>query len=222
MQKIQNPGPVAVSAIEAAKDLGYAVIDDFNGEHMEGVGHFDVTVKDGKRHSTAVAFLHPALERPNLTAMTRAHTRRLLFEGDRCVGVEYMHEDEVKVARADAEVVVCGGTIGSAQLLLLSGIGDAGELRELGIDVVSHLPGVGKNLQDHLLAAVIFEAKQPLPAPNNTLLEGTMFAKSDDRLMGPDMQPLFMDLPYYGEGFTGPENAFTLAGGMLRPASRGT
>lgn len=221
VQKIKNPSPVPEAAIEAGKELGYAFTDDFNGEHIEGVGWCDITVKDGKRHSAAVAFLHPVLDRPNLTATPNAQTQRLLFEGDRCVGVEYLHEGEVKQARAEAEVVVSGGTIGSAQLLLLSGVGDAEDLRGLGIDVVSHLPGVGKNLHDHLLAAVICEAKQPIPAPNNNLLEAQMFAKNDDRLIGPDMQPLFMALPYYGEGFMGPENAFTLAAGMIRPASRG-
>ncbi len=165
VSKLKNTSPVTDAAVEAARELGYPGTDDFNGDHIEGVGWCDLTAKDGERQSAAVAFLHPALERPNLTAVTKAQARRLLFEGSRCVGVEYEHEGEVRRDHADAEVILSSGVIGSAQLLLLSGIGDVDDLRGLGIEVVSHLPGVGKNLHDHLLVSVIFEARQQIPPP---------------------------------------------------------
>jgi choline dehydrogenase len=222
VSKLKDPSPVTGAAIEAGKELGFPYTDDFNGDSMEGVGWCDVTIKDGKRQSAAVAFLYPAPGRPNLTVTTRAAARRLLFEGSRCAGVEYEHEGEVKRDHADAEVILSSGTIGSVQLLMLSGIGDADDLRSLGIEVVEHLPGVGQNLHDHLLVSVIFEARQQIPEPNNNLLESQMFWKSDSRRVGPDLQPLFMHLPYYSpEVEPGPENAYTLAAGIIRPASRG-
>ncbi len=136
--------------------------------------------------------------------------------------MEYEHEGEVRRDHADAEVILSGGVIGSAQLLMLSGIGDADDLRDLGIEVVEHLPGVGQNLHDHVLVSVIFEARQQIPEPNNQLLESQMFWKSDSRRVGPDLQPLFMPLPYYSpEIEPGPDNAYTLAAGIIRPASRG-
>lgn len=219
--KLKNTNPIPAAAIEAGKELGYPFTDDFNGAQMEGVGWCDVTIQDNKRQSTAVAFLRPALERTNLTAIPYAPAQKLLFEGNRCVGVEYLQDGEKKQARAEKEVIVSGGTIGSAQLLMLSGIGDADDSRRLGIKVVSDLPGVGKNLHDHLLVSVIFEAKQQIPAPNNNLLEAQMFWKSNNQRIGPDLQPLFMHLPYYAPGFEGPENAYTLAAGIVRPVSRG-
>lgn len=219
--KLRDQNPIPKAAIEAGKELGFSFVEDFSGEQMEGVGWCDVTAYEGQRQSTAVAFLRPALEHGNCTVTTQAHARHLLFEGERCVGVEYLQDGEIKQARASSEVIVSGGTIGSAQLLMLSGIGDEPELRPLGIETVSHLPGVGKNLHDHLLASVIFESKQEIPPANNNLLEAQMFAKSDERLLGPDLQPLFMHLPYYAPGFEGPPNAYTLAAGLVRPMSRG-
>jgi choline dehydrogenase len=219
--KLKNTNPIPAAIIEAGKELGYPYTDDFNGDSIEGVGWCDVTIKDGKRNSAATAFLHPAMDRPNLIVVTQAMAHRLLFEGTRCVGVEYSQDGEVKQAQADAEVIVSSGTVGSAQLLLLSGIGDGNDLKELGIEIVSHLPGVGKNLHDHLLSPAIFESKRPVPPPNNNLLEAQMFAKSDSRRLGPDLQPLFMAIPYYGEGFTGPADGYSLTAGIIRPASRG-
>ena len=104
---------------------------------------------------------------------------------------------------------------------MLSGIGNAEELRQAGVKAHHHLPGVGKNLQDHLLCSVIFEASKPIPSPRANLLESQLFYKSDSRRLGPDLHPLFMHIPYYAEGFHGPSNAWTLAAGMIRPASRG-
>jgi len=220
--RLKNTNPIPAAAIEAAAEAGFGTTDDFNGDNIMGAGWCDVTIHDGKRQSTAVAFLKPVLGRENLTAITGAAANRLLFDGTRCIGVEYEHAGEVVTANASAEVIVSGGTIGSAQLLMLSGIGDSDHLKGHDITTVKHLPGVGQNLHDHVLSPVIYESKQEIPAPNNNLLESQMFAKSDDRLIGPDLQPLFMHLPYYPPGFEGPESAYTLCAGLVRPKSRGS
>ena len=113
---------------EAAQEAGVPFNDDHNGEHLEGVAFCQLTIKDGVRHSTAVAFLAPVADAPNLTVLTGAHAQRLLFEGERCVGVELVRDGEIARIRAEGEVIVCGGTVESPKLLLLSGIGAADEL----------------------------------------------------------------------------------------------
>lgn len=116
-----------------------------------------MTVKDGKRHSTAAAFLLPILHRPNLTVMTGALVTRLLVEGTRCVGVEYLHEGTLHQVRVNQEVILSAGAFDSPKLLMLSGIGTAEHLQAMGISVVADLPGVGQNLQDHILTCVVQE-----------------------------------------------------------------
>jgi choline dehydrogenase len=146
---------------------------------------------------------------------------RLLFLGTRCIGIEYVFDGAVCQAHADAEVILAAGTIGSPQILMRSGIGDEVDLKEIGITPFHRLPGVGKNLHDHLLSSVIFESEQEIPPPQNNFLESHLFWKSDMRRSGPDLQPLFMHLPYYAPGLEGPSNAWTLCAGIVRPASRG-
>ncbi|CAB3753057.1 MULTISPECIES: GMC family oxidoreductase [Burkholderia] len=217
----RDPHPICEAAIEAAVQAGFARNDDCNGEAIDGVGYCDLTIKDGVRQSTARAFLQPARDRANLTVKTGARVEKLVLAGDRCVGVRYREGASVVDAMAESEVIVSGGAIASPQLLLLSGIGPADELARVGIRATHHLPGVGKNLQDHLLCSVIFEASRPIPAPRNNILESQLFCRSDDRRIGPDLQPLFMHIPYYAPGFDGPANAWTLCAGLIRPASRG-
>src|SRR5699024_6752609 len=125
-------------------------------------------------------------------------------------------------AYASGEVVVSGGTIGSAQLLLLSGIGPAAQLGELGVNVLHDVPGVGENLQDHLLVSNIYESRHPFPDGNYNLLESQLYTKSDSRLLGPDLQPLFLHLVYPADGYPTPEHGYTIAPGLVRPLSRGT
>ena len=174
--------------------------------------------------STAVAFLAPVADAPNLTVLTGAHAQRLLFEGERCAGVEVVRDGEISRIRAEGEVIVCGGTVESPKLLLLSGIGAADELARLGIGVVADVPGVGRNLHDHLLSPVIHAASQPVPPPLPGLqpLHSHLFAHSRPGLPGPDIQPLFFHLPLYLEGMEGPPDGYTLMAGAIRPASRGT
>jgi choline dehydrogenase len=198
----------------AAVEKGYTYRDDFNAdaEEIYGVGVCHLTIKDGKRQSTASAFLKPALARPNLTVLTRALARRLLFDETRCIGVVYTRDGDLKQAHATTEVIVSGGTLESPKLLLLSGIGPADQLRHLGIDVLVDLPGVGQNLHDHTLSPVIYTAKQrvPLPVPGLQFTHSQLFWSSDNRLPGPDLQPLFFHVPVYVPGMSGPADGYTL------------
>jgi choline dehydrogenase len=219
-----EPHPVNAAIIEAAVESGYPYSDDFNtGEPPYGAGLCHLTIKDGRRQSTAVAFLLPAMKRENLRVEIRAAARRLLFDGSRCVGVEYERGGEVRRAYADAEVIVCGGTLESPKLLMLSGIGPADELGSLGIGPLVDLPGVGKNLHDHALSPVIYAARRevPPPVPGLQVLHSQLFCKSDERRIGPDLQPLFFHLPMYLPGMIGSEDGYTLMAGHIRPASRG-
>ena len=154
--------PLFGAFFEAVEQAGYARTEDVNGYRQEGFGPFDRNVHRGRRLSAARAYLHPVRRRPNLEVRTRAFVSRILFEGRRAVGVEYARGGgAVERARA-GEVILCGGAINSPQLLQVSGVGDADELRALGLDVVHHLPGVGENLQDHLEVYVQHACTQPV------------------------------------------------------------
>ncbi len=142
--------------LAAAQAAGLPFNDDFNGPRQEGVGFFQLTVKDGERFGTGKAFLRPALERPNLTVRTGVLTTRVLIENNRAVGVQYLENGYLHNAPASSDVVLASGSIGSAQLLLLSGIGPADELRAVGVEVRHDLPGVGKSLQDHINIPITF------------------------------------------------------------------
>lgn len=146
---LRTGNPVAEAFVQAGEQCGHARNPDFNGAQQEGVGHYQVTQRDGLRCSAAKAYLDPVRGRANLQVCTGAHATRVLFEGRRAVGVEYLQAGRREVVRARREVLLCGGAFGSPQLLLLSGVGPADELARHGIAVVHALPGVGANLQDH-------------------------------------------------------------------------
>jgi choline dehydrogenase len=153
--------PLFAAFFEAVAEAGYALTDDVNGYRQEGFGPFDRNIYRGRRLSAARAYLHPVMNRRNLTVRTRAFVTRILFDGTRAVGVEYRQRGQLRQARA-GQVILCGGSINSPQLLQLSGVGPADLLRGLGIDVVADLPGVGENLQDHLEVYVQYACKQPV------------------------------------------------------------
>lgn len=156
-------GPLFDAFFEAVQQAGYPLTEDVNGFRQEGFAPFDRNVHRGRRHSAADAYLRPVEARPNLEVRTHALTTRILFEGTRAVGVEYARSGRPGVDRVHAgEVVLCGGAINSPQLLQLSGVGRADELRRLGVDVVADLAGVGENLQDHLEVYVQHAATQPV------------------------------------------------------------
>ena len=155
---LRSPNRFGPVFVEAAKQAGYRVNADFNGAEQEGVGHYQVTHKDGERCSAAKAYLLPNLQRPNLKVITDAHATRVLLEGGRAVGVAYRQGNEDKQVRAAREVIVSGGALMSPQLLMLSGLGPAAHLQSLGIEVQQDIPGVGANLHDHVDVVQVFDA----------------------------------------------------------------
>jgi choline dehydrogenase len=166
-------GPLAVSDlgdrnalseayIQSAEAVGIARNDDYNGPVQEGVGYYQVTARRGRRCSAAVAFLRPAMKRPNLRVITRALAERVLFAGRRAVGVRFLKGNTRCTARATREVILAGGAINSPQLLMLSGIGPARHLQDMGIEAVHELPGVGANLQDHFQTRFVYKCKFPV------------------------------------------------------------
>ncbi|MCP3727042.1 GMC family oxidoreductase N-terminal domain-containing protein [Paraburkholderia sp. CNPSo 3272] len=237
------------SFAHAAQEQGIAATDDFNRGDNSGVGYFEVNQKRGVRWNASKAFLRAAMKRPNLTVVTGALTQRVIFEGKRCVGVEYRGDVDY-VARARCEVILSAGAVNSPQLLELSGIGDAARLAQLGIGVVQDLRGVGENLQDHLQLRMAFRVngvhtlntasahwwgKLMIGMQYALLQSGPMsmapsqlgaFAKSDPddpALTRPDLQyhvqPLSLDR--FGEPLHR-FNAFTASVCNLRPTSRGS
>src|SRR5262245_30678094 len=164
--------------------------------------------EDGVRHSTAAAYVRPVERHANFELVTGATTRRLLLDGTRCVGVEWSQDGRIERAHA-GQVVVCGGTIGSAQLLLLSGIGPGDHLRSLGIDVVADVPGVGANLHDHLLSPVILGAEREVgpPSPGLPACQTHLFWRSRPGLPLPDIQPIHFMVPMYEPWMEGPRTA---------------
>ncbi len=150
-------GPLFQAFFDAVRQAGHELTDDVNGYRQEGFAAFDRNISRGRRFSAARAYLDPVLSRPNLEVRTRAFVTRVVFEGTRAVGVEY-NGGRVRAG----EVILCGGAINSPQLLQLSGVGDSAALKELGIDVVHHLPGVGENLQDHLEVYVQHACTEPV------------------------------------------------------------
>jgi len=219
--RLHGPNPTSQAFIEACLELGYPATDDSNGPNMEGAGWHHINVKDGQRHSTRVAYLEPALQRPNLTFGGDSQATRLLFEGTRCVGVEYSQNGQLKTARADREVIVCAGAIESPKLLLLSGIGDPVQLQQYDLPVVSPLPGVGENFHNHVLTGVIYECAKPVPPPQQNLSESALFCQSEPGWVGPDLQIGFVHVPFNIIVGQGHPNSVSILPGVVRPMSRG-
>jgi choline dehydrogenase len=153
--------PLFQAFFEAGRQAGYPITSDVNGYQQEGFAPFDRNVHRGRRLSASRAYLHPVLGRPNLRVRTRALAARVTFEGTRATGVSYIHRGRLRHVAA-GEVILCGGAINSPQLLQLSGVGHEALLRQHGVPVVHHLPGVGENLQDHLEVYVQYRSKQPV------------------------------------------------------------
>ena len=252
-----NEGPLSVSNmriqrpitdawVAAAQAAGYPFNPDYNGAEQEGVGFFQLTARNGRRCSSAVAFLNPVKDRENLQIITHAQVSKVVLDGKKCTGVLYMdrsgRETEIKVRR---EVVLSGGSINTPQVMMLSGLGEAEQLRAHGIEVVQDLPGVGKNLQDHLQARLVYKCNEPTLNDEVTSLMGqakiglkylmfragpmtmaaslaTGFMKTREDLETPDIQfhvqPLSAENPGKGaDRFS----AFTMSVCQLRPESKG-
>lgn len=154
--------PLFDAFIEAGRQAGHPATDDFNGADQHGFGRFDYTLHNARRQSAAVAFLDTARSRKNLEIIANCHANRVVFEGRRAIGVEVVRKGEPEILRAEREVILASGVVGSPQLLQLSGIGAADDLSHLGIDVLLDLPGVGRNLQDHTQIPFLFGCKLPI------------------------------------------------------------
>ena len=157
-----EPHPLCDAFIEAAQRAGILRNDDFNGATQEGAGYFQLTAKNGRRWSTAVGYLRQARRRRNLAIVSNALASRILFSGRRAVGIQYLQHSVPRTAYADGEVIVSGGAFNSPQLLQLSGLGPAKILRDLGIDVIADMPGVGADLQDHLQIRMQYRCTEPI------------------------------------------------------------
>ena len=220
-----DPHPVSGRLVEAAAEVGHVHNDDFNGEQQQGVGHYHLTQTDGKRCSAAKAFISPILDRENFTAETGAQVTEIRFEGDRAVGVTYEQDGEVHHADADTEVVLSAGAVNSPQLLMLSGIGPADHLESHGIEVQTDLPGVGKNLQDHLFAFVVHERTDGPddPSPSSNIGEAGGFTHVDEDASAPDLQYHFAPVYFMEHGLSNPQEGcgFSIGATQLRPESRG-
>ncbi len=227
--------------LTAATECGYQV-EDPNLDVPEGFCETRVTQRRGARWSTADAYLKPALRRPNLRLLTNATATRVVIEDGRAVGVEYQRDGRRQVAKARREVVLCGGTINSPQLLMLSGIGDRERLADHGIDAVRHVPEVGQNLMDHLCVPLGFDAEQdtlfaagrPSELVNylarrrgmltSNVGEAYGFVRSRPDLALPDLELIFAPAPFFDEGIGDPYHRHAVVMGpiLLKPKSRGS
>jgi len=235
----RSMAPLVDVMIEAAAQAGHERNPDFNGARQEGVGRFQLTQRDGLRCSTADAFLHPVSDRPNLDVIARAMTQRILFEGDRAVGVAVLREDELIEVRAEREVILSAGAYQSPVLLMLSGIGDPDHLAAMGIETRVELP-VGDNLQDHCMAQLNYLTDEPtlfgtLTPENFQLLaqgrgpltsnfpEGAAFIRTRPGLDAPDVQFHFCPSLFFDEGLTvPPDSGFCFGPVVIKPTSRGS
>jgi len=238
--------PLYDAFIEAGRQAGYGVSADLNGERQEGFGALGMTVKNGVRWSTANAYLRPAMKRPNLRVATHALATRIVFNRRRAVGVRYQGRGREQTATARGEVVLCGGPINSPQLLKLSGVGPAEELRSFGIDVIADRIGVGENLQDHLEFTFQVASRQPITLFSHTGLfrralvgaewlmrqrgpgasnhfEAGGFIRSRVGVRYPDIQFHFLPMAVAYDGSTlAREHGFQAHAGPMRSKSRGS
>jgi choline dehydrogenase len=226
VERARDLHPVAAALIDAGRSYGLPYLDDLNVPAPEGVGPMNLNVKAGARHGPAQAYLRPVMGRKNLMVVTEAQVVKLTLTGTRCTGLEFLWDGRRHSALASREVVLCAGAIHTPRLLLLSGIGPQEELAPLGIHAAVDLPGVGRNLQDHVLVAgLCFEAKRPLPPPRHNLAGSAAFWKSRPDLAVPDLMVLPLQIPYVsdeiGARYPIPPNVFSIVPGLVRVRSRG-
>ena len=229
IRRPKDPHPTAPAFIDAARQMGMPILDDVNGPMGPGAGYINMNIAaDGTRVSAARAFLHPALSRPNLTLLLNTNVVKLNFKGTHCVGVKLITDGVVKDIEAEKEVILAAGTINSPRLLMLSGVGEAKALRSFGIDVVENLPGVGENLQDHVLVSgVVFNYKGKMPdrpAGSNAVeaeayLSSGLSGDTDISLV---LHQLPVVTPEVASRFgTPPPDTFTIAPALVQPTSKG-
>ncbi|MDP4508921.1 GMC family oxidoreductase [Nonomuraea turcica] len=238
ISELRSPNVTTAAFLKACEELGFERLGELNGRSNEGYSPTPVTQNRGRRWSAADAYLRPAAGRPNLTVITAATVDRVLFDGRRAIGIQHDGGAQVK---ARAEVILSAGAIGSPHLLMRSGVGAAGELREAGIEVVRDLPEVGKNLQDHLASGVYVECKQPVTLTKAESLgnllrylvlrsgmlttnvgEAVAFIRTSEEEPAPDIELIFAPAPFIDHGLTPPTgHGLTVGVVLLQPESRG-
>ncbi len=249
VQRCRYQDDLVPSFHAAASAAGHASTEDYNATGAEGFSKLQMTIRNGRRCSAATAYLRPAMHRPNLKVLTRAMTTRVVLEGARAIGIEYLRGGQRQTARAAGEVILCGGVINTPQLLMLSGIGDPGTLRRHGIAVAVASPGVGRNLQDHPSVIVMYHRAEPGPFHRamrydrigrslvQAYLFGTGFAsdvpggltaflRSGETVPLPDIQMLLTAAPLGAWGYFAPfkkpfNDGFAARTVLLHPESRG-
>ena len=227
--------------VAAARNYGLPANDDFNGPEQEGVGYYQVTQKAGRRWSAADAYLHPAADRPNLTVFTDALVTGIEIEAGRATAVRYLRRGVEEVARAEAEIILSAGAIGSPQLLMLSGVGPAEHLHEHNIAVMAENPGVGSNLSDHPIVTAMWSAPKTRSlwekaGPRNlarwqmthsgpmttNIAEAGGFSRTDPALVAPDIQWHVLPVPYIDGGLADPASrALSMLITLVSVGSRG-
>jgi choline dehydrogenase len=241
---VQDPkykSAMTAAFVDAARQWGMEANDDFNGPRQDGAGFYQVTQRNGRRWSAADAYLHPAAGRPNLTVQTDALVTGVAIEAGRAVGVRYLLRGVEETARAEGEVILAAGAIGSPQLLMLSGIGPADHLAEHGIGVVADSPGVGANLSDHPIVTAMWHTPKATglwekAGPKNlarwrmmhsgplttNVAEAGGFSRTDPSLPAPDLQWHALPTPYQNFGLTDPSiRALSLLITLVAVGSRG-
>jgi 4-pyridoxate dehydrogenase len=249
-RKSRYQDPLVDAYLEAATGSGHKLNDDYNSERQDGFARMQMTIRNGRRESASTAYLYPARARKNLTVAVRAHVARVIFEGIRAAGVEYIKDGQRRVVHVEREVIVSAGAINSPQILMLSGIGEPQALSAHGIEVKAALPGVGQNLQDHPAALLIYGRGDKSPLVRNmradrlalgiaeafvlgsgfmTDLPGgiTGFVKTDQSKAMPDIQLLFIAgsltaAPYLPPFRKAFADSFACRIVLLRPESRGS
>jgi choline dehydrogenase len=216
--------PIARAGVQAAAQAGHPVAADVSAGAEQGFGWCDLNIVGGRRQSAADAYLNPVLGRPNLDVVTGALAHRVTITDGRCAGVEYSAGADTFTAACQGEVVLTAGTVGTPQLLMLSGIGPLAHLRELGIEVVTDLPGVGANLHDHPMSGIVYRSARPVPAGMNNHGEVLGLVSTGIGGYGPDVQIMFIDVPLRADSLPGPDigQGYTIAVSVMAPFSRGS
>ncbi|WP_457144662.1 GMC family oxidoreductase [Mycobacterium sp. URHB0021] len=223
-----DPHPVARAGLAAAEHAGFGRASDISGGLDEGFDFVDLNIVDRRRQSAADAYLNPARERDNLELISDAVVHRVLIDGDRCTGVEYSVGDQLSTAYCveDGTVVLTAGTVGSAQVLMLSGIGPAKHLRAHGVSVVVDAPGVGDNLHDHPMCGVVYRSVRPVPPPTYSFGDGQGLIRSGvpGGIDGPDVQIMTAVVPLRDFALPGPDigEGYAIISSLMLPQTRGT
>ena len=226
VQPAPDPNPIAPAMVAGAGSLGIETFDDAMGRMMErdrGAALNNLRVWEGRRLSVFRSYVYPVMDCPNLTVLSQALVLRVVFENKRAVAIDVSYGGEVRRIRAALETILSLGAINTPTLLMQSGVGDKAELTQFGIPVVQHLPGVGKNFQDHVLVSSVWEYKEPL-APRNNGGEATVFWKSESGLNTPDIQVLQAEFPLFtaeNAHYGPPPGSWSICACLVRPGSHG-